>query len=106
MEVAAVGSRLRWLVKAGLRAVRDHMDYLSGLLESRKWLAGNTLSLADFTAAAHLSCLDYISDVDWDRSTTLSDWYATVKSRPAFRSVLADQVPGIPPAAHYAQLDF
>ncbi|WP_299357904.1 glutathione S-transferase family protein [uncultured Paracoccus sp.] len=94
------------LVKAGLRAVRDHMDYLSGLLESRKWLAGNTLSLADFTAAAHLSCLDYISDVDWDRSTTLSDWYATVKSRPAFRSVLADQVPGIPPAAHYAQLDF
>ena len=94
------------LVKGGLRAVKDHMDYLTGLLETRKWLAGNTLSLADFTAAAHLSCLDYISDVDWDRSATLRDWYATVKSRPAFRSVLADQVPGIPPAPHYAQLDF
>ncbi len=94
------------LVKNGLRAVKDHMDYLTSLLESRKWLAGNALSLADFTAAAHLSCLDYISDVDWDRSATLRDWYATVKSRPAFRSVLADQVPGIPPADHYAQLDF
>ncbi|WP_134726405.1 glutathione S-transferase family protein [Paracoccus luteus] len=94
------------LVKSGLRAVKDHIDYMTGLLETRKWLAGNTLSLADFTAAAHLSCLDYISDVDWDRSTTLRDWYATVKSRPAFRSLLADQVPGITPAPHYAQLDF
>ena len=25
------------------------------------------MTLADFTAAAHLSCLDYISDVDWNR---------------------------------------
>ena len=94
------------LVKAGLRAVKDHIDYLTSLLEHRKWLAGNSLTLADFTAAAHLSCLDYISDVDWDRSATLKDWYATVKSRPAFRSVLADQVAGIAPAPHYAQLDF
>lgn len=94
------------LVKSGLRAIKDHIDYLTSLLETRKWLAGNSLSLADFTAAAHLSCLDYISDVDWDRSATLRDWYATVKSRPAFRSVLADQVPGIAPAPHYAQLDF
>ena len=64
------------------------------------------MTLADFTAAAHLSCLDYISDVDWDRSSVLRDWYATVKSRPAFRSVLADQVSGLAPAPHYAQLDF
>ena len=93
-------------VKSGLRAIKDHMDYLDALLDTRKWLAGNTLSLADFTAAAHLSCLDYISDVDWDRSGLVRDWYATVKSRPAFRSLLADQVPGIQPAAHYAVLDF
>lgn len=93
-------------VKAGLRAIKDHMDYLTTLLESRKWLAGNMLTLADFAAAAHFSCLDYISDVDWDRSTVLRDWYATVKSRPAFRPLLADQVPGVQSAPHYAVLDF
>lgn len=93
-------------IKSGLKAIKDHMDYLNGLLEGRKWLAGNQLTLADFTAAAHLSCLDYISDVDWDRSGLLRDWYATIKSRPCFRAVLADQVPGIPPAPHYAVLDF
>lgn len=94
------------IVKDGLRAIKDHIDYLSGLLEERRWLAGHTMSLADFTAAAHFSCLDYISDVDWDRSEVLRDWYATIKSRPAFRSILADQVPGIQPAPHYAELDF
>ncbi|WP_022706999.1 MULTISPECIES: glutathione S-transferase family protein [Paracoccus] len=94
------------VVKEGLRNIKEHIDYLTSLLEARRWLAGNALSLADFAAAAHFSCLDYISDVDWDRSETLKDWYATIKSRPAFRSVLADQVPGIHPAPHYAELDF
>lgn len=94
------------IVKDGLRAIKEHIDYLQTLLESRRWLAGGSLTLADFTAAAHFSCLDYISDVDWDRSEIVRDWYATIKSRPAFRSVLADQVPGIQPAPHYAELDF
>lgn len=93
-------------VKDGLAAIKYHIDYLDGLLEERRWLAGRVLTLADFAAAAHFSCLDYISDVDWDRSENLRNWYATIKSRPAFRSILADQVPGVHPAPHYAQLDF
>lgn len=93
-------------VKAGSRAVKYHLDYMAHLLEQRRWLAGNEMSLADFAAAAHLSCLDYISDVDWNRSEIVKDWYAKIKSRPAFRSLLADQVPGYLPPAHYADLDF
>lgn len=93
-------------VKAGLMAIKQHIDYMTGLLEHRRWLAGNSLSLADFTAAAHFSCLDYIADVDWDRSEVVTAWYATIKSRPAFRGILADQMPGIHPAPHYAELDF
>ncbi len=94
------------LVKSGSRAVKYHLDYMAWLLESRRWLAGNEMSLADFAAAAHLSCLDYISDVDWNRSETVKDWYAKIKSRPAFRGLLADQVPGFLPPGHYADLDF
>jgi glutathione S-transferase len=93
-------------VKDGARAIKFHLDYMAWLLEQRRWLAGDTMSLADFAAAAHLSCLDYISDVDWNRSEVVKDWYAKIKSRPAFRSILADQVPGFPPPAHYADLDF
>lgn len=93
-------------VKAGAKAIRYHLDYMAWLLDKRRWLAGDVMTLADFAAAAHLSALDYISDVDWNRSEAVRDWYAKIKSRPAFRSILADQVPGFPPPAHYADLDF
>ena len=93
-------------VKDGARAIKYHLDYMAWLLDHRRWLAGDTMTLADFAAAAHLSSLDYISDVDWNRSETVRDWYAKIKSRPAFRGILADQVPGFPPPAHYADLDF
>jgi glutathione S-transferase len=93
-------------VKAGARAIKVHLDYMAMLLDQRRWIAGSELTLADFAAAAHLSCLDYISDVDWNRSEVVKDWYAKIKSRPAFRSILADQVPGFPPPVHYADLDF
>ena len=93
-------------VKAGAKAIKYHLDYMGWLLDQRRWLASNELTLADFAAAAHLSSLDYISDVDWRRSTNVKDWYAKIKSRPAFRSILADQVSGFPPPAHYSDLDF
>ena len=93
-------------VKAGAKAIKYHLDYMARLLEERRWLAGNDMTMADFAAAAQLSCLDYTSDVDWNRHEALKDWYAKIKSRPAFRSILADEVPGFQPAAHYADLDF
>jgi len=93
-------------IKAGATKIKFHLDYMAWLLDHRRWLAGNSMTLADFAAAAHLSSLDYISDVDWNRSENVKDWYAKIKSRPAFRSILADVVPGFPPPAHYADLDF
>ncbi len=93
-------------VKNGARNIKYHLDYMGWLLERRRWLAGDRMTLADFAAAAHLSSLDYIRDVDWNRSRAVRDWYATIKSRPAFRSLLADHVPGFPQPPHYADLDF
>lgn len=93
-------------VKQGLKAIKYHLDYMAWLLDQRRWLAGDSMSLADFTAAAHLSSLDYVSDVDWNRSEAVKDWYAKIKSRPAFRSILADQIPGNLPSRQYADLDF
>ena len=93
-------------VKSGAKAIKYHLDYMTWLLDHRRWLAGDVMTLADFAAAAHMSALDYISDVDWNRSEVVKDWYAKIKSRPAFRSLLADQVPGFPQPSHYADLDF
>ena len=93
-------------IRIGYTALRYHLEYLGYLAETRKWLAGATLSLADFAAAAHLSSLDFIGDVDWSVSPAAKDWYARMKSRPGFRGLLTDRVPGMTPPAHYADLDF
>ena len=93
-------------LKAGSRSIRIHLDYMTFLLEGHNWLAGPRMTIADIAAAAHLSSLDYVGDVPWEDYPNVRDWYSVMKSRPCFRSLLADHLPGIPAAQHYANLDF
>lgn len=93
-------------LRAGYAARGPHLDYIGWLSETRAWLAGAAISLADFAAAAQLSALDYIGEIDWATAPAAKEWYARVKSRPCFRGLLADRVPGVAAAAHYADLDF
>jgi glutathione S-transferase len=83
-----------------------HLTYVAWLSDHRNWLAGEELSFADLAAGAHLSCLDYLGEVDWARFPAAKSWYQRLKSRRAFQSLLADRIPGRPPASHYADLDF
>jgi glutathione S-transferase len=93
-------------LRIGYASLKPHLEYLGWLAETRKWLAGGTLSLADFAAAGHLSALDFTGEVDWSVSQGAREWYARMKSRPSFRPLLADRVAGITPPHHYADLDF
>ncbi len=93
-------------IRAARSNVRYHLKYVGYLMGTRKWLAGDDLTYADLAAAAHLSCVDYLGDVPWDEDETARDWYARVKSRPSFRALLADTIPAVAPAPHYADLDF
>jgi glutathione S-transferase len=93
-------------IRVGYANMRPHLEYLGWLAETRPWLAGARISLADFAAAGHLSALDYIGDVDWSQNEAAKQWYARMKSRPSFRSLLAERVSGLEPPPHYADLDF
>jgi glutathione S-transferase len=93
-------------IRTGYTALRYHLEYIGWLAETRKWLAGDALSLADFAAAAHLSTLDFIGELDWSLSPPARDWYARMKSRPSFRGILADRVADTTPPEHYSDLDF
>lgn len=93
-------------LRAGYANLREHLQHIGWLAETRKYLAGGAISLADFAAAAHLSVLDFAGDVDWTISAAAREWYARMKSRPSFRPLLADRVPGMEPPPHYADLDF
>ena len=93
-----------------LRAVRAnlryHLSYIGYLSHERRWLAGDATSFADLAAGAHLSSADYLGEVPWDEHPAAKAWYVRIKSRPSFRAILADRLPGVPPPAVYANLDF
>jgi glutathione S-transferase len=93
-------------IRAGHLNLVHHLEYIGYLTERRRWLAGDNFSLADISAAAHLSTIDYLGDVPWDDHEAAKEWYARIKSRPSFRPLLADHIPGAPPPKHYADLDF
>ena len=82
------------------------MEHISWLADHRNWLAGNEITIADMAAAAQISCVDYTGTIDWEQYPIAKDWYVRIKSRPSFREILDDRVPDMPPAKHYANLDF
>jgi glutathione S-transferase len=86
--------------------LKDHLSYITHLADRRNWLSGDTFSQADICAAVHMSVIDYFGDVPWEQFEGARSWYARIKSRPSFRSLLADRVPGIKPCDHYKNLDF
>ncbi len=93
-------------IRAGHANIHYHLDYIGFLMERRNWLAGDFFSLADIAAAAHLSGIDYIGDVPWEEHQAAREWYARVKSRPSFKPLLEDRIPGFNPVDHYEDVDF
>jgi glutathione S-transferase len=93
-------------IRAARSNIKQHMKYTNWLAGTRPWLAGPRITYADLAAAATLSILDYLGEIDWRDFTAARDWYARVKSRPSFRPLLSDRVRGLSPASHYADLDF
>ena len=93
-------------VRAARANLRYHLHYIGRLVSLRNWLAGDRMSYADLAAAAHLSCVDYLGDAPWGENERAREWYARVKSRPSFRPLLVERLPGMAPSATYADLDF
>lgn len=93
-------------IRAARANIKQHMKYTNWLAGTRNWLAGSRITYADLAAAAALSVLDYLGEIDWSEFSAAREWYSRVKSRPSFRPLLADRVRGLSPVSHYADLDF
>ncbi len=94
------------VIRSGREAMKPALKKIGDTAEQRGYLAGRDCSVADLAVAAHLSALDYFGEVPWSEFPQAQEWYMRMKSRPSFRTLLADKVPGQPPVAHYAELDF
>lgn len=93
-------------IRKGNSNIKQYFDYIGWLTNRRNWLAGEEFSLADISAAAQVSCLDYVSSVEWESYPEVKDWYVRIKSRPSFRDILKDRIVNVTPPAFYSELDF
>jgi glutathione S-transferase len=94
------------VLREAMKRALNHLDYTDYLLDHRNWLAGPVMSLADLTAAAHISVADYLGGIDWRGHPQTERWYSALKSRPSFRPLLSERMEVISPPAHYDKVDF
>lgn len=94
------------MIRAGRENLKRYLGYIDWLAARRSYLGGRSLSVADLTVAAHLSVLDYLGEMAWENYPDAKLWYAKIKSRPSFSSLLNDKLAGIMPSSTYANLDF
>ncbi len=94
------------VIRAGREELKLALKAIGLAAETNGNIACRETTLGDLAVAAHLSALDYFGEVPWTDFPTAAEWYVRMKSRPSFRSILADRVPGQPPVSHYAELDF
>jgi glutathione S-transferase len=89
------------VLREAMRLAHEHLDYIDWLVDTRRWLAGAQLSLADFAAAAQISVADYLGGIDWAGHNEARGWYRVMKSRPSFRPLLTEKMEGLPPPPGY-----
>ena len=94
------------MLRVGRKNLKIHMEYINWLSKNRDWLAGNEFTIADISAAANISIIDYLGEINWKEYSSAKDWYARIKSRPSFRKILEDKIPGLLPPKYYNDLDF
>ncbi len=93
-------------IRAAKKNIVYHIDYMDYLLSNNTYLCGERITIADCSAAAQISVLDLVGDIDWERSQKVKNWYSIMKSRPTVNIILRDEVHGITPPKHYSDPDF
>ena len=92
-------------LRNAMKLAHDYLDYVDYLIDTRPWLAGPTMTLADLAAAAQISVADYLGGIDWAGHEQARGWYLVMKSRPSFRPLLSERMEVIQPPSHYAEVD-
>lgn len=105
LSYSAKGSPDSNKIRTTKSIMNEHFEYLEWIIKRRPFLAKDFFSIADITVAAHISVIDYLGDIMWNKFSTLYMWYMRIKSRPAFTDILNDKIPLIKPSSHYRLLD-
>jgi glutathione S-transferase len=96
--------RKKEIVRQGMAAPRvdrtfrlydSYLQKMEDTLRHKRWLAGDTLSLADIAMAPYVNRLDMLgmSEMWIGSRPLLTEWFERMKSRPSFKPSLLDMCP-------------
>ena len=94
------------IIKLARLNLEQYLTFIETILKQRDYIATSEFSLADLSLATHISSLDYLGEIDWTAHTVIKEWYAIIKSKPAFREILYDIIADFRPSSWYRELDF
>lgn len=86
--------------------LNSHIKYMQDILSIRKWLGCEKFTIADVSAASHISILDYIGYINWKKYPRLKEWYIVVKSKKGFEKILKERIGSFIPSLNYNKYDF
>lgn len=93
-------------IRAAKNNILYHLDYIGFCCKDSRYICGDAPTLADFSAAAQISVLDFVGEVPWRHNLRAKEWYVFMKSRPSFKPLLLDKVKFIQVPQWYTDLDF
>ena len=94
------------LLKTSRNNLKNYLTLLNDLFAQQDFIASNNFSWADAAFVAHMSCLEYFSEIQWIHYKALKNSYIRMKSRLSFRDLLAEKIYEITPPKDYAALDY
>ena len=86
--------------------LNSHIKYMQNILSIRKWLACEKFTIADVSALCHISILDYIGYINWNKYPKLKEWYLIAKSKKGFEKILHERIGSFNPSKNYNKYDF
>lgn len=95
-----------YIIKLARINLGEHLKFVEKILKKRDYIACDSFTLADLSLACQISSLDYLGEINWQQYPILKEWYAPIKSKPAFRDILYDVITDFRPSVWYRELDF
>lgn len=69
-----------------IEEINEAYGFLEKFLEGHQWIAGETVTIADFSVATTTICLDYHVKIDGKTYPKLTGWLRRIKELPCFAS--------------------
>lgn len=69
--------------------INEAYGFLNSFLQGNNWIAGDQVTIADFSIVATISTIDILIPIDEEKYPNLVKWYAKMQEHPSYNENVA-----------------